>query len=288
MKRLLLLCSTILLPFTFARAAQPVTWTQPFPPFKIAGNLYYVGSGDLAAYLIVTPQGNILINSNLESSPALIKQSVEKLGFKFSDLKILLISHGHFDHAAGSAQVKRMTGAKYEVMDTDVPVIESGGRNDFAFAKDKSMWFPPTKVDRVLHDGDTVTLGGFTLTAHKTAGHTKGATTWTMEEPGPQGQSLPVVIVGGPYLLSNDMLVHNRRYPKIVADFHHQFQVLQSLPCDVFLGAHGSYFGLKQKYARFEAGDRNAFVDPNGYRRFVADRQHDFESALHSRRASAK
>src|SRR5579871_6118029 len=114
-------------------AADPPEWTQPFPPFKIAGNLYYVGSEGLAAYLLATPQGNILINSNLESSPEQIKQSVEKLGFKFGDTKILLISHAHFDHCAGSAEVLKMTGAKYEVMDADVPVIEAGGRNDFHY-----------------------------------------------------------------------------------------------------------------------------------------------------------
>lgn len=141
------------------RAATP-EWTRPFPPFRIAGNLYYVGSEDLAAYLIVTPQGDILINSNLASSPPQIKHSVESLGFHFSDIKVLLISHAHFDHAAGSAQILRMTGAKYEVMDADAPVIESGGRSDFAFGHDKSMWFPPAHVDRLLHDGDTVELGG--------------------------------------------------------------------------------------------------------------------------------
>ncbi len=161
--------------------ATPPEWTRPFPPFRIAGNLYYVGSEDLAAYLITTPDGNILINSNLASSPPQIKKSIEALGFKFSDAKILLISHGHFDHAAGSATIRKLTGAKYEVMDGDVPVVESGGRNDFQFAHYKSFWFPPAHVDRVLHDGDTVSLGGTVLTAHKTAGHTKGTTTWTMD-----------------------------------------------------------------------------------------------------------
>src|SRR4051794_20822435 len=147
-------------------AANPPEWTRPFPPFQIAGNLYYVGSEDLAAYLVTTPQGNILINSNLESSPNQIKQSIEKLGFRLGDTKILLISHGHFDHCAGSAQILKMTGAKYYVMDADVPVVEAGGHNDFNYAKDKEFWFPPAHVDRALHDGETVSLGGTVLAAH--------------------------------------------------------------------------------------------------------------------------
>lgn len=270
-----------------ARAEQPKDWTTPFPPFRIAGNLYYVGSADLASYLIVTPKGDILINSDLESSPALIQKSVEKLGFKFSDVKMLLISHAHFDHAAGSALIKKMTGAKYEVMDADVPTVESGGRDDFAFGHDKSMWFPPTKVDRILHDGDKVELGGTVLTAHKTAGHTKGATTWTMDEQ-EGGKVLHIVIVGGPYALSSYKLVGNKQYPQIAQDFERQFTELRALPCDVFLGAHGIYFGLKQKYPRFRAGDRNAFIDPAGYRSFIEDAQQQFEAQLRKQKAAAR
>ncbi len=255
------------------------TWVKPFPPFRIAGNLYYVGSEDLAAYLVVTPQGNILINSNLESSPPQIKKAIESLGFKFGDTKILLISHGHFDHCAGSAEIKRLTGAKYEVMDRDVSVIESGGHTDFNYAADKSMWFPPTKVDRILHDGDTVSLGGTTLTAHLTAGHTKGTTTWTLDEK-ENGQTLHVVIVGSPNVNPGYRLVNNKTYPQIADDYRHEFEVLKSLPCDVFLGAHGGYFGLAEKYPRWKAGDKNAFIDPAGYKAYIADREQAFESEL--------
>ena len=260
-------------------AANPPEWTRPFPPFHIAGNLYYVGSQDLAAYLITTPQGNILINSNLESSPPLIKQSVEKLGFKFADTKILLISHAHFDHCAGSAQIEKMTGAKYYVMDADVPVVEAGGHNDFHYASDKGLWFPPTHVDRVLHDGNTVSLGGTMLSAHKTAGHTKGTVTWTVDQT-EGGKTLHVVIVGSPNVNPGYKLVGNTAYPQIADDYRHEFQVLKSLPCDIFLGAHGAYFDMKAKYERFKAGDHNAFIDPEGYRRYVADRQQAFESEL--------
>lgn len=267
-------------------AADPPEWTRPFPPFHIAGNLYYVGSEDLAAYLITTPQGNILINSNLESSPGQIRQSVETLGFRFGDTKILLISHAHYDHCAGSAQVLKMTGAKYEVMDADVPVVEAGGRNDFHYAHSKDMWFPAAHVDRVLHDGDTVSLGGTVLTAHKTAGHTKGTTTWTLDET-EGGRTLHVVIVGSPNVNPGYKLVGNSAYPRIADDYRHEFQVLKALPCDIFLGAHGAYFGLKQKYERWKAGDRNVFIDPEGYRDYIADREKAFE-AEYKKQLSAK
>ncbi len=262
------------------------SWTNPFPSFRIASNLYYVGSEDLASYLIVTPQGDILINSNLASSPALIRKSVEALGFHFKDIKILLISHAHYDHCAGSAEIKRLTGAKCEVMAPDVSVVESGGRTDFQYARDKSMQFPPTHVDRILHDGDKVSLGGTVLTAHLTAGHTKGTTTWTVDE-NEGGRTLHVVIVGSPNVNPGYKLVHNTAYPQIAADYRHQFQVLKSLPCDIFLGAHGGYFGLQEKYDRWKRGDRSAFIDPAGYKAYIADRQQAFESEL-NRQSSAK
>src|SRR5215472_4762168 len=135
-----------------ASTQQPPDWTEPFPPFQIAGNLYYVGSRGLANYLITTPQGHILINSDLEANVPLIKDSIEKLGFKFTDVRILLISHAHWDHDAASATIKRLTGAQYVVMDADVAVVESGGKDDFNYGKDASTLYPPTKVDRVLHD----------------------------------------------------------------------------------------------------------------------------------------
>ena len=274
------------LPLHLASAVPP-DWTRPFPPFRIAGNLYYVGSEELAAFLVVTPQGNILINSNLASSPPQIRKSIEQLGFKFRDTKILLISHGHYDHAAGSAAIKRLTRAKYEVMDGDVPVIESGGRNDFQFAPDKTMWFPPAHVDRVLHDGDTVTLGGTVLIAHKTAGHTKGTTTWTMDL-NQSGKTLHVVIVGSPNVLDSYKLVHNPTYPEIAADFQHQFAVLKALPCDIFLGAHGSYFDLKSLYQHLQNHDPNPFPSQQQYRAYVADREAAFEEALKRQQASRK
>jgi metallo-beta-lactamase class B len=146
------------------------------------------------------------------------------------------------------------------------------------------MLFPPTKVDRVLHDGDTVALGGAVLTAHLTAGHNKGTTTWTMDEI-EGGRTLHVVIVGGTTVNPGYKLVNNQAYPQIAADFHHGFQVLKSLPCDIFLGAHGVYYGLQEKYAHWKAGDHDAFIDPEGYKNFVADRERAFEAELKRQQA---
>jgi metallo-beta-lactamase class B len=270
----------LLLSSTLHLTAAPIpAWTKPFPPFRIAGNLYYVGSEDLASYLIVTPQGDILINSSLEASVPLIRKSVESLGFKFSDIKILLISHAHYDHCAGSAKIRQLTGARYYVMDADVSVVESGGKTDFNYGADPTMRFPPTHVDRILHDGDKVTLGGSTLTARLTPGHTKGTTTWAIDE-SDGGRTLHAVIVGSPNVNPGYQLVGNRAYPRIAEDYRINFSVLRSLPCDLFLGAHGAYFGLTDKYARFKNGDRNAFIDPAGYKAFIADRELAFESQL--------
>jgi metallo-beta-lactamase class B len=268
------------LAFAWRSAAAPnPAWTRPFPPFRIAGNLYYVGSEDLASYLIATPKGLILINSSLESSVPLIKQSVETLGFRFSDIRILLISHAHYDHCAGSARIKQLTGARYFVMDADVSVVESGGRTDFQYGAQPDMRFPPAHVDRVLHDGSTVSLGGTVLTAHLTAGHTKGTTTWTLDEI-EGARTLHVVIVGSPNVNPGYKLAGNKAYPGIASDYRHGFQVLNDLPCDIFLGAHGSYFDLAAKYPRWKSGDSSAFIDPAGYKAYIAERRQAFEAEL--------
>ena len=290
-RRILFASGLILSPFLQfwpipAQAADDPKYTQPFPPFRIAGNLYYVGSADLAAYLITTPQGNILINSNLQTSPPQIKKSVESLGFHFSDTKILLISHAHYDHCAGSALVKKMTGAKYFVMQGDVSVVQSGGRTDFQYGERKSMQSPPARVDRVLHDGDTVQLGGTSLVAHLTAGHTRGTTTWTLDE-NEGGKSLRVVIVGSPNVNPGYKLARNKIYPQMARDYAHEFKVLKSLPCDIFLGAHGGYFDLSEKYDRWKRGDHSAFIDPQGYRNYIADREQAFDAELKRQSASA-
>ncbi len=269
-----------------AGAANPVEWTTPIAPFRIADNLYYVGSKDLASYLVVTPQGDILINSSLEASAPLIEKSVEALGFHMTDIKILLISHAHSDHDAGSAAILKLTsidghGAKYMVMDGDVPVVESGGAKDFAYPNDH---YPAAKVDRVLHDGDEVRLGGAVLVAHKTAGHTRGCTTWTMKVM-QAGKPLDVVIVGSWNVNPGFRLVDKpgkpASYPGIAADYEKSFITLKGLPCDIFLGAHGQYFNMLEKLARAKAGaGESVWIDPDGYKAAVAEREAAFEMEL--------
>jgi len=262
-------------------------WTEPFPAFHIAGNLYYVGSKGLANYLVTTPQGNILINSDLESNVPMIEASIERLGFKFKDTKVLLISHAHWDHDAGSAKIKEMTGASYMVMDADVPVVESGGRTDFQYGNSPSYLYPPTKVDRVLHDGDEVRLGGAVLVAHLTPGHTKGCTSWTMKVT-EGGKTYNVVIIGSPNVNPGYKLIHNDNYPQIAQDYERMWNVLKSLPCDIFLGAHGGYFGLNEKYPRVKDGGGNPFIDPRGYKQFVAQKEQDFRTELAKQILAAK
>jgi metallo-beta-lactamase class B len=274
-----------------AMAQEPPDWTNLFPPYRIIGNIYYVGSQGLAVYLITTPQGNILINSNLEKSVAMIRASVEKLGFRFSDTKILLISHAHWDHCAGSAAVKELTGAKYMVMDADVPAIEDGGKINFGrgsqFSDYGAAQYQPAKVDRILHDGDEVKLGDTVLTAHLTPGHTKGTTTWTMKV-ADAGKTYNVVIVGSPNVNPGYRLVNNALYPQIASDYERMFRVLKSLPCDVFLGAHGDYYGMEAKYARMKAGGPNPFVDPEGYKSYIAEREQTFRAELAKQTAATR
>jgi metallo-beta-lactamase class B len=270
-----------------ALAQDSPDWTEPFPAFHIAGNLYYVGSKGLANYLVTTPQGNILINSDLESNVPMIEASIEKLGFKFKDTKVLLISHAHWDHDAGSAKIKEMTGASYMVMDADVPVVESGGKTDFQYGKSASFLYPPTKVDRVLHDGDEVRLGGAVLVAHLTPGHTKGCTTWTMKVT-EGGKTYNVVIIGSPNVNPGYKLIHNNNYPQITEDYERMWGVLKSLPCDIFLGAHGGYFALEEKYPLMKDGGANPFIDPSGYKMFVAQKEQDFRTELAKQTLAAK
>jgi metallo-beta-lactamase class B len=268
--------------------AQP-DWTTPIAPFEITDHLYYVGSSGLASYLIVTPAGNILINSSLETSPALIRKSIEQFGFRYSDTRILLISHAHWDHDAGSAAILRPTHARYMVMDADVPVVESGGAKDFAYPHDR---YPPAKVDRILHDGDHVQLGGVVLVAHKTPGHTRGCTTWTLRTPD-QGRLVNVVIVGSWNVNPGFRLVSRpgkpASYPGIADDYRKTFAALKALPCDVFLGAHGAYFDMAAKLARAKAGaGQSVWIDPEGYQKAVADKQKEFEAELRKQQAAAR
>jgi metallo-beta-lactamase class B len=293
--RSLLSCLTLVLCCASipAHAETNPSWTTPISPFRIADNLYYVGSQDLASYLVVTPQGNILINANLVTSPPQIRASVEKLGFRWKDTRILLNNQAHYDHMAGAAEVVRDTHAKNMVMDGDVSVLETGGRTDFLSPSPNVPASPPVHVDRILHDGDTVILGGVTLTAHKTAGHTRGCTTWTLRShlPGePVGTTRNVVIVGGTGFWSEYHFVatprHPVTYPGIVQDFQHTFSLLRGLSCDVFLGAHGGYFDMLSKLKHYPQDGSRVFIDPAGYKSYVTEAEQTFERELHNQQAA--
>jgi metallo-beta-lactamase class B len=256
-------------------AQQMSNWTEPFPPHRIAGNLYYVGSRDLASYLITTPQGHVLINSSLEESVPLIRAGVEKLGFKFTDIRILLISHAHSDHCAGSAEILKLTGAKYWVMEQDADAVENGGAKKTRLGKGDYTQFPPAKVDHRLHDGEEVKLGDAVLVARLTPGHTPGCTTWTMQVKD-NGKALNAVIIGSPNVNPGYVLVGNKNYPGIATDYEKTFQVLKALPVDLFLGAHGGYYGMEAKHARLGTNTTNPYIDPEGYLRYVQDRENAY------------
>jgi metallo-beta-lactamase class B len=265
---------TLTLPASPARGQGNPNWHREIPGFKIAGNLYYVGTADLAVYLVNTPQGNILINSDFKEDVPAIKKAIAQLGFKYADTKIILISHAHGDHDEATGVMQKETGAKLMVMEGDVAEEQSTAPGR-----------PGAHVDRTLHDGDTVELGGTKLVAHLTPGHTKGCTTWTLQVPD-GGRTLNAVIIGSPNVNPGYVLVGNKNYPQIAEDYVKTFAVLKALPVDLFLGAHGEYFGLAAKYPKLNAGGPNPFIDPAGYKAYVEEREQAFQKELARQKAA--
>ena len=230
-----------------------------FPAHKIIGNLYYIGTVTLSSYLITTPQGNIVINSDYEETLPLMKKAIESLGFKMEDTKILLASHAHPDHQMGDAAFKQMTSAQTMFMAEDVPALKNmkpGGKEH--------------PIDRVLHDGDKVELGGMTLTAHLTPGHTLGTTTWTF--PVRDGGRTYNVVIAGAGLPDDARIVYNQGNPKAAEQWEETVKKLESYPADVFLGAHSWFFNLTGKYKKLQANPKaNPYIDPAGYKKWVAE-----------------
>lgn len=254
------------------------SWNQPVEPFRIAGNLYYVGASDIAAYLVATPEGHILLDGGFAETVPLIRESVKKLGFRIEDVKILLNTHAHYDHAGGLAELKALTGAKLHASEADAPALARGGKDDPLFG-DRFL-FPPVQVDRLVEDGDTVALGGSTLTARLTPGHTAGCTTWTMKVDG-----LDAVFVCSTSVLPMTKLGAEPTYPGIAEDYARTFSTLRSLPCDLFLAAHGSFYNHKEKSERLKKGEGgNPFVDPDGYRSYLDRNEKIFRERLESDR----
>jgi len=262
-------------------AAAVAAMKAPFTPFHIIGNIYYVGSAGLACYLITTPAGNILLDTGYPDMAPMIEGNIKTLGFKLADTKILINSHAHIDHGGGMAQIKMDTGGQLVAMAEDVPYFENGGHNDVVFG-DRNL-FPPVHVDRVIHDGDAVTLGGVSLTAHLTPGHTPGNTTWTMVTED-KGKPYNVVFLGIVTPSPNTNLAAlNPNYPNMATDWARTMKVLPTLQCDVFLASNGSFFDLQKKHDALVANpDPNPFIDPAGCKAYMDRAEATYQKLLTS------
>lgn len=261
-------------------------WNRPVEPFRIIGNIYYVGANDLTSYLIKTPAGSILLDSGFAETVPQIESNIKKLGFDLRDVKILLNSHAHYDHCGGLAALKQATGAKLFVSRADAVLIENGGKGDYLFGD--RLQFKPAKVDRLLDDGDKVELGGTVLTAHLTPGHTKGNTTWTMTVT-ENGKRYDVVFVGSTTINPGTKLVGNEKYPGIAEDYAKSFRVLKSLHCDVFLGPHGRFFSLTEKAQKIrEQSSPNPFIDPDSYANFIEDTEKEYLDQLKKEQSAGR
>ena len=260
------------------------SWNQPVEPFRIIGNVYYVGASDITSFLITTPAGHILIEGGFAETAPLIEESVRRLGFRLTDIKILLSSHAHADHAGGLAELKRVTGARLIASTADAPLLASGGHGDFHWGD--RLPFPPVTADETIADGGKIELGGVVLTARPTPGHTRGNLTWTLRtEEG--GRSYDVVFVGS-VTAPGYQLVGNKAYPQIATDFARSVAMLRALPCDVFLAPHGMFFGLTEKRRRQAAGATpNPFIDPAGYRDALARAEAALAAQLEKEQSAA-
>ena len=283
MKRILFLLVAMVGIAQPAIAEVPADWTKPVAPFHIIGNIYYVGTADLAAYLIHTKDGDILIDGTLEQNVPLIERNIAALGFRVSDIKILLNSHAHYDHAAGLAALKHDSGATLYASAADAPILERGS---ISFGPTASDHFPPVKVDRIARDGETIELGGTKLTAHLTPGHTPGCTSWTM--PVSEDGAAHTAIFYCSTTVAGNPLVNNKAYPQIASDYEASFAKLKTMKADVFLAAHAQFYHPQQKLSLRKKGAPNPFVDPGELQRFVAASQRDFEAELAKQKGQAK
>ena len=265
----------------YALSPESEAKNQPVTPFKIIDNIYYVGASDVTSYLITTSQGMILVDGGFAETAPQIEKNIATLGFKLSDVKIILNGHAHPDHAGGLATLKRDSGAKFEAMSEEIQPLEHEGQG--TFYRGNRKLFESINVDRALHDGDTVQLGDTKLVAHLTAGHTPGCTTWTTNAH--DGRRSLAVVFACQVTLPDMPLVKNDLYPSIADDFAHTFATLASLPCDVFLAEHGSAYDLQGKIATLNSGAaKNPFINAKGYRDFVSASKADFQKALTAQR----
>lgn len=265
-------------------AQNNIPGNQPFPAYKISANIYYVGADDITSYLITTPAGHILINAGYAETVPIVEAGIRKLGFNPKDVKILLNGQAHYDHVAGMAALQKVTGGKIYSSERDAPVLESGGVKDPRWGKEQT--YPAVKVDHILRDGEDIALGGVTVHTRLTPGHSLGCTTFTMTVED-AGNKLDVVFMGGTSINPGVHFVGKPTWPGIAEDFQKGFDVLKSLKCDLFLGAHGNYYGMKAKYERLGSG-ANPFLDPEGYKAFVAKSEKTFQDQLAQEKAAVK
>lgn len=262
-------------------ASKALKWDEPAEPIKIAGPLYFVGTQGLSSWYFHTTEGGILLNTGTPNSGPMIADSIRKLGFKPEDIKVIINGHGHSDHAGAFAYMKKLSGAQVAVMQEDVPMVEDGGKSDFHYGHDwKIMGQPPVKVDRVLRDGDTVRLGEVVLTALHTPGHTRGATTWvtTLFE---DGKAYKVVFPdGGGFNPGYRVSDKKPSYPGISGDYRRTLHTLEMLQPDIWGGHHTEYFDLVGKRERAKTEGASAWVDPEGYREFIAGKRRAFEDEV--------
>jgi len=251
-------------------------WNQPFKGFRIIGNIYYVGTNNLACFLITSPAGHVLVDTAMEESGPLVRANIEALGFKLKDIRIILSSHAHFDHVAGHADMKAATGAQVLATAPDAATLESGGRKGFH----PLTAYKPVKVDRVISDGEIVRLGNIAMTAHLVPGHTEGNTAWTttIED---KGKTYAVVFVASMSINPGVRMVNNPTWPGIAEAYAASFVKLRSLKCDVFLGPHAPFFKMEEKVKLMTAGSTtNPFIDPEGYREFLDGLERQYQQQL--------
>ncbi|CAN5233078.1 subclass B3 metallo-beta-lactamase BJP-1 [soil metagenome] len=256
-------------------------WSKPYPSFQIAGNLYYVGTYDLACYLIVTPKGNILINTGLASSAATIKRSIEILGFKLADIKILLNTQAHFDHMGAMAAIKKMTGAKLMMDEGDAAMAADGGSSDYTSKGDVKV-YDPVKAYRLLHDGDTVKLGGMQLVMLHHPGHTKGSCSYLFVVKDKK-RKYRVLIANMPTIVTDENFADIAAYPNIAKDYAYTLNAMKHLTFDIWLASHASQFNLLNKHKPGSAYNPAAFMDKKGYDDELNDLQNDFDKKMNSK-----
>lgn len=248
------------------------------PPVEIARGVYFIGASDVGAYLIETSDGLILIDAGYEDTTPLVLNNLSALGFAPSDVRIILNTHGHFDHAAGLAALKRATGARLYASAAEAALLRRGGAGDF-YLRD-FLRYPPVAVDAELADGAVVRLGETALTAHLTPGHTQGCTSWSFAVTLHDGREAQALLICSVSALRYDLVGADASYPGIAADYARSLDTLDALPCEMFLGAHGHWLDLEGKRVRVAAGERDAFYDPDGCRAFLASSRLDFEARL--------